>query len=106
MQADSGKSRQRTSKNKSPQPKDKINPRSDHSRADIAWMIYKFFKVRGDNEAILDFGDLSNVQLKNEKVQAFDAQWDEVLSPVTERLTDNMLESLYRMQIETSEEFK
>ena len=27
----------------------------------IAWMIYDFFKISGDNEAILDFRDLSNV---------------------------------------------
>ena len=50
----------------------------------IAWMVYDFFKICGDNEAIFDFRDLSKVQLKNDKVHAFDTKWDEVLSAVTE----------------------
>ena len=72
----------------------------------IAWMIYDFFKISGDNEAILDLTDLSKVQLKNDSVQAFDAKSDEVLSAVTDRLTDNILESLYKRQLKQSEESK
>ena len=54
----------------------------------IAWMIYDFFRISGDNEAILDCGNLSTVQLMNDNVQAFDTKWCEVFSAVTDRPTD------------------
>ena len=40
----------------------------------IAWMINALIKISGDNEAILDFRDLSKVLVKNGNVQAFDAK--------------------------------
>ena len=67
-------------------------------------MIYDFFKIRGDNEAILDIRDLpKKVQLKNDSFQAIDTKSDEVLPAVTDRPADNILESLYKMQIAMSE---
>ena len=69
-------------------------------------MICGFFKLCGDNEVILDFGDLSKVQLMNDNVQAFDTTWDDVFSAVTDRPTVSKLESLYKMQFEMSEELK
>ena len=45
-------------------------------------------------------------QLKNDSVQAFDTKWDEVASAVTDRLTDSILETLYKMQVEKSEGLK
>ena len=71
-----------------------------------AWMIYDFFTTGGDSEAILDFRDLSKVPVNNHNVQVFDTKWDEVLSAVTDRLTDNTLESLFKMQVEKSQEMK
>ena len=68
----------------------------------IACMIFDDFKIRGDNEAILDIRDLSNVPIKNDSVLAFDAKCDEVLSAVTDRPSDNM----YKMQVEKSDELK
>ena len=68
----------------------------------IAWMIYDVFKIRGDNGTILDFRDFSRVQLKNDNVQAFETQWGEVASAVTDEPTDSILESLYKMQVEKS----
>ena len=65
-------------------------------------MIRDFFA----NSGVLDFTDLSKVQLKNDSVQAFDTKWDEVVSAVTDRPTDSMLESLNMMQVEKSEESK
>ena len=38
-------------------------------------MIYDFYKISGDNEAILDFRDLSGVQWENDNVEAFDTKW-------------------------------
>ena len=53
-----------------------------------------FFKIRGDNDAIWDFRDFSKVQLENDNVQAFDTRWDEVLSAVTDRPADSILDSV------------
>ena len=50
--------------------------------------------------------DVSKVQRENNNIQAFDTQWDEALSAVTDRPTDNKLESPYKMQVERSEEFE
>ena len=69
-------------------------------------MVCDFFKTGGDNEAILDITDLSEVQLENDNVQAFDTKWDDVLSAYTERPTDSMLVSLYKMQVQKSDELK
>ena len=66
-------------------------------------MIYDFFKMSGDSEAILDFRDLSKVQCKNDNVQVFDAKWHKVSSAVTDRPADNILESLCKMQVDKSE---
>ena len=71
----------------------------------IALVIHDLFTISGANEAILDFRDLSKVKIKNDNVQAFDATWDE-LSAVTDRLTDSILESPHKMQVEMSEELK
>ena len=64
------------------------------------WMIYDFYKISGDNGAIMDFSYLSTFQLKNDSVQAFETKWDEGFSAVNERPTDNMLEILCKMQVE------
>ena len=69
-------------------------------------MMYNLFKLSDDNEAILDFRDLSNVQLKNDNVQTFDTKWNEVLPAITDRPTDSISENLYKMQYEKSEEFQ
>ena len=45
-------------------------------------------------------------KLKNDNVQTFDTKWDEVLPAVTDRPTDSISESLYKMQYEKSDEFK
>ena len=104
LQADSRKSSQGISRNKSSLQKTKMNLRSDHIRADIVWMIYDFFKIRGDNEAIFDLRALSKVHVKNNNVQA--TKCNEMSSSITDRPTDKVLESLFKMQIEESEELK
>ena len=68
-------------------------------------MIQDFFKIKGDNDAILDFRDLSKDQVRNDNVQSFDTNLDEVLSAVTDRPTDNILESLFKIQVEKSEDW-
>ena len=61
------------------------------------WMIYDFYKIGGDNGAIMDFSYFSTFQIKNDSVQAFETKWDEGFSAVNERPTDNMLEILCKM---------
>ena len=69
-------------------------------------MICDFSKMIGDDDAILDDRDLPQVQLQNDNVQAFDTKLNEVTSAVTDRPIDNILESLYKMQVEKSEALK
>ena len=59
-------------------------------------MIYDLFKISDDSDLEL--------KLKNDNVQAFDAKCDEVVSTDTDSPTDSTLESLYKEQIEKSEE--
>ena len=54
----------------------------------------------------LDFRDLSKIHFRNDNVQAPDTMWDEVLPGTTDRPTDNILESLFPVQFEKSEELK
>ena len=57
-------------------------------------MIFDFLNIGGDTEAILDCRDSPKAQSKNDNVQAFDTKWDDVLSAVTDRLTDSIGKSV------------
>ena len=46
------------------------------------------------------------IKLKNDNVQVFDTKWDEALSAATDRPTDSILESLYKMRVGKSKELK
>ena len=69
-------------------------------------MICDFSEMIGDDDAILDDRDLPQVQLQNDNVQASDTKSNEVTSAFANRPIDNILESLYKMQVERSEELK
>ena len=69
-------------------------------------MIHVFFNISGGNEAISDLKHLSQNKLENDNVQDFDTRWDEVWSAVTDRPTDSILESLYQIRVDESEELK
>ena len=47
-------------------------------------MTYDFFKTSDDNEAILDVRALSEVELRNDNVQALVTKWDEICSAFTD----------------------
>ena len=49
---------------------------------------------------------LSKNKLENDNVQDFDTKWDEVWSAVTDRHTYSILESLYQIRVDESEELK
>ena len=48
----------------------------------VAYMFYVFFWISGTGEFLLYINDLLRVQLKNDNVQGFDTNWDEVLVPM------------------------
>ena len=90
-----------TSCNRAPQPKENINQRCNHLQAqtDCQDDLRLLSKIRGDNEAILGFRGLSKVHVKNDHIQAFDRKWDEVLSAVTDRLADKILERMHNIRM-------
>ena len=69
-------------------------------------MIHDYFRVTGAHDTVLDYADLFSITLRNDDVQEFDTRWDEILLSMTKILTDNVLESLYRLRIRESHQFK
>ena len=49
------------------------------------------------------FSFLADLSKSNLSVQALYTRWNEVLSAVNDTLTDHILESLYKMQVEKKE---
>ena len=45
----------------------------------IAYLIFKYFRVTGANDSAEDYGDLFTNVLRNDDVQEFDSKWDEIL---------------------------
>ena len=81
MQTDSERSIRKLQETSHHSRRQKLNQWRDQLQVDrLLGLIYDFFWISADNEAILDLRDLSKVQLKNDSVQAFDTKWDEVLS--------------------------
>ena len=60
----------------------------------------------GEREAIFDFGELMKVQLESGRVQSCDTRWDEVHSALADQLGRNICESLFRSQLNNSEEMR
>ena len=56
-------------------------------------------RISGECEDVLDLGDLLKVELKNDNVLVFDTKLDV-------KLVNTILETLYRMQLEKSDELK
>ena len=65
----------------------------------IAFMIYDYFRVTGAHGTVLDYADLFSITLQNDNVQEFDTRWDEILLSMTKVLSDEILESLYKLRI-------
>ena len=72
----------------------------------IAAWIYKNFRISGESEAVWDLGEVLKGELKNDNVLAFDTKWDEVISSMHEKPFDTILEHVYRMQLEKSNQLK
>ena len=65
-------------------------------------MIYDFFRVTGAHDTVLDYADLFTTTLRNDDVQEFDTRWGDILLS----MTDDVLESLYKLRIRESCELK
>ena len=62
-------------------------------------MIYDYFRVTGIHDRVLDYADLFSVTLHDDNIHKFDTRWDEVLLSMSKILSDDILESLYKLRI-------
>ena len=69
-------------------------------------MIYDYFRDTGAHDTVLDYADFFSITLRDDNVQEFDARWDEMLLSMTKILSDDILESLYKLRIRGSVQFK
>ena len=72
----------------------------------IAFMIFDSFRVDGGHDSVLDIVDLFTISLRGDNVQEFDTRWDEVLLSMTNKPSDEILESLYKLRIRESDQLK
>ena len=72
----------------------------------IAFKIYDFFRVTGAHDTVLGYADILSTTLRNDNVQDFGTQWDDILLSMTKILSDDILESLCKLRIRESEQLK
>ena len=69
-------------------------------------MIYEYFRVIGASQIVLDFTDLSSPTSHVDDIQDSDTSWDQALPPTGEVHHDAILESLYVMRIQGSDQLQ
>ena len=69
-----------------------------HRGRQIAYMIFEYFRVKGNHESILDFSDRMNGTLRGNDVHGVETRWDEVPRSITEISQDNILERMCTMR--------
>jgi len=72
----------------------------------IAWMIYQHYKVSETEGALLCFEDLLHVSLKGDNVRAFVNEWEAVIIALKVVPEENIMESLFRRQLEAIMQLK
>ena len=72
----------------------------------IAYLIYEYFRVTGDNDSVENHAHLFTIGLRNDAIQGFDLSWDGILLSMTKIPPDDILESLYKLRIRVSEKLK
>ena len=65
----------------------------------IAYLIYEYFQVTGDNDSVENYADL--IVLRNDDVQEFDSKCDGILLSMTKIPSDDILEGLYKLRYES-----
>ena len=59
-----------------------------------------------EDRAIMEFEDLTRLELRGDNLRAFQTDWDTILSNLTEQPSDMILESLYRKQVQHATSMK
>ena len=72
----------------------------------IAYLIYEYFRVSGANDSVENYADLFTIALRNDDIQEFDSEWDEILLSMTKIPPDDILEGLYKLRIRDSEKLQ
>ena len=72
----------------------------------IAYLIYKQFRVTGTDDSVENYTDLFNIALRNDDIQEFDSKWDGILLSMTKIPHDDILEGLPKLRIRESEKLK
>ena len=62
--------------------------------------------MTGAHDTVLDYADLFSVTLHDDNIQEFETRWDEVLLSMSKIPSDDVLESLYKLRIRESDQFK
>ena len=70
----------------------------------IAYMIYKNFRLTGAYEAARGLSDLLNIRLQSCDVQDFVVRWDEALRSASETPSEMVLQGLYKSTLQDSVE--
>ena len=69
-------------------------------------MIYKHFKLSDEDGAMIEWDELVNVHLKGDNLQQFQNDWNNMILNVRSLPEEGFLESLFRKQLEKSEQLK
>lgn len=72
----------------------------------IAWIVFERFKLNEEHGYVLDFEDLFNLELKNNNTRAFLNDWEQVYIGLKEIPPESVLESLFRRQVEKTDDLK
>ena len=84
--------------------KAKAEQRTKHQRnitgRQVLWMVHRFFAINEIDKAMTDSARLQKITLQNGDIQQFVYRWDEMLSVMTKRPTDEHLMNLFVLQFE------
>ena len=72
----------------------------------IAQLIHEYFRVTGANDSVENYAELFTVALRNDDIQEFDSKWDGIPLSMTQILSDDVLENLYKLRKRESEKLK
>ena len=66
-------------------------------------MIYDYFRVTGAHDTVLGHADLFSVTLHDDNIQEIDTRWDEILLWMSKIPSDDILESLCKLEYESEQ---
>ena len=72
----------------------------------IAFMLYHSYRVSEVEGSLLEFEDLMNVTLKEDNVRGFINDWELCLSGLKTIPATDIMESLFRKQLDTSQQLR